>query len=36
MFGQPRVWTDFDRSIVAQLEPKLAPLAVAYVKEAGV
>jgi len=36
MFGQPRVWTDLDHSVIAQLEPKLAPLAVAYVKEAGV
>lgn len=33
MFGQPRVWSEFDRSIIAQLEARLTPLAVAYVKQ---
>jgi GAF domain-containing protein len=32
IFGQPRVWTEKDRSIIAQLEKKLTHLAIAYVK----
>ena len=32
IFGKPRVWTETDRSIIAQLEAKLTPLAVAYVQ----
>ena len=36
VFGQPRIWTDFDRSVVAQVEKKMTPLAVAYVKAAGI
>ncbi len=36
VFGQPRVWTDFDRFVIAQIEKKLTPLAVAYVKAAGI
>lgn len=36
VFGQPRVWTEFDRKAIAQIEKKIAPLAVAYVKAAGI
>jgi GAF domain-containing protein len=36
VFGQPRIWTEFDRSVIAQLVKKITPLAVAYVKAAGV
>ncbi len=36
VFGQPRAWTEFDRSIIAQVEKKITPLAVAYVKAAGI
>jgi len=36
VFGQPRVWTEFDRSVIAQLVKKITPLAVAYVKAAGI
>lgn len=32
VFEQPRVWTQRDRSIITQLDPKITPLAVAYVK----
>ena len=34
IFGQPRVWTEFDRAIIAQVEQKITPSAVAYVKQA--
>jgi GAF domain-containing protein len=33
VFGQPRIWTKFDRSVISTVEKKIAPLAVAYVKE---
>jgi GAF domain-containing protein len=36
VFGQPRVWTDFDHCVIAQVEKKITPLAVAYVKAAGI
>ncbi|HEY9606051.1 MAG TPA: GAF domain-containing protein [Allocoleopsis sp.] len=36
VFEQPRVWTKRDRSIITQLEPKITPLAVAYVKAAKI
>jgi GAF domain-containing protein len=36
VFEQPRVWTDRDRFIITQLEQKIAPLAVTYVKAAGI
>lgn len=36
VFGEPRVWTEFDHSIVTQVEKRIAPLAAAYVKEAGI
>ncbi len=36
VFGQPRVWTEFDRFVIAQIEKKITPLAVAYVKAAGI
>lgn len=34
IFNRPRVWTEFDRAIVAQIEKKIIPLAVAYIKQA--
>lgn len=34
VFGKKRVWSEFDRAFVTQLESKLTPLAVAYVKAA--
>lgn len=34
VFGQPRVWTESDRSIVTIVTEKITPLAVAYVKAA--
>jgi GAF domain-containing protein len=34
VFGQPRVWSEFDRSVMAQVTEKATPLAVAYVKAA--
>lgn len=34
VFEQPRVWTAFDRSIMAAVGEKIVPLAIAYVKEA--
>jgi GAF domain-containing protein len=36
IFGHPRTWTDFDRSLIAQVEEKITPLAIAYVKAANV
>ncbi|MBW4665353.1 MAG: GAF domain-containing protein [Chroococcus sp. CMT-3BRIN-NPC107] len=33
IFGQPRVWSEFDRAIIAQVEKIVTPLAVAYVKQ---
>lgn len=30
VFGKPRVWTEEDRFVIAQVEKKIAPLAVAY------
>ncbi len=36
VFEQPRVWTDFDHSVIAQVEKRITPLAIAYVKAAGV
>ncbi len=35
IFGKPRIWTQKDRSIIAYLEKKITPLAVAYVKASG-
>ncbi len=34
VFGQPRVWTESDRCIIATVTEKLTPLAVTYVKAA--
>lgn len=34
IFGQPRVWSEFDQLVVNQVVEKITPLAVAYVKEA--
>ncbi len=36
VFGAPRVWTEFDRSVIAQLEQSLTPLAIAYVQAAAI
>jgi GAF domain-containing protein len=36
VFGRPRDWTESDRFVIAQLENKITPLAVAYVKAAGI
>ncbi len=36
VFGQPRVWSEFDRSVIAQVTQKITPLAVAYVKAADI
>lgn len=35
-FDQPKTWTDGDRAIITQLEARLTPLAIAYVKAKGV
>lgn len=34
MFDHPRVWTEFDRSVIAGIIDKIRPLAIAYVKTA--
>lgn len=36
VFEQPRVWTEFDRFVIAQVEKRIVPLAVAYVKAGGI
>jgi hypothetical protein len=36
VFGHPVVWTEFDRFVIAELEKKITPLAVAYVRAAGI
>lgn len=36
VFGQPRVWTDFDRFVINKVTEKIAPLAVAFVKAARI
>ncbi|NJN86717.1 MAG: GAF domain-containing protein [Leptolyngbyaceae cyanobacterium SL_7_1] len=36
VFGSPRHWSDADRAVIAALEEKLTPLAIAYIKAAGV
>ncbi len=33
VFGQPRVWTAFDRYVMTQIEQKITPIAVSYVKK---
>ncbi|MBE9210795.1 GAF domain-containing protein [Nostoc sp. LEGE 06077] len=33
IFGQPRVWSDSDHAFISQMEDKLTPLVVAYVKK---
>jgi len=33
IFDRPRIWSEFDRAIVAQIEHKLTPLAVMYVNK---
>ncbi|MFB2920727.1 GAF domain-containing protein [Aerosakkonema funiforme] len=32
VFGQPRVWSEFDRFVISTVTEKIAPLAVAYIK----
>nr|WP_225938808.1 GAF domain-containing protein [Kovacikia minuta] len=34
VFNQPRVWTEFDRNLIAQVEQAITPLAIAVVKAA--
>lgn len=34
VFNQPRVWTEKDRQVIAQVTEKLAPMAVTYVQAA--
>ncbi len=36
VFEQPRVWTEFDRFVIEWVEKKITPLAIAYVKAAGI
>lgn len=33
LFGQPRTWTESERSVITQVEQQLTPLAIAYVTE---
>lgn len=33
VFGQPRVWSEFDRAVMSQLEERITPIAIAYVKQ---
>lgn len=32
VFDQPRVWSEFDRSVISQVEQQLTPIAVAYIQ----
>ncbi|MBF2002576.1 MAG: GAF domain-containing protein [Synechococcales cyanobacterium M58_A2018_015] len=32
MFGQPRVWSEFDRSVITQVTARITPLAIEYVQ----
>jgi hypothetical protein len=34
VFGQPRVWSEFDRFVMNQVTERITPLAVTYVKAA--
>lgn len=36
VFGQPRVWTEFDHFVIARVEKEITSLAVAYVKAAAI
>lgn len=36
VFDQPRVWSEFDRAVISQVVERITPLAVSYVKAAGV
>ena len=36
VFDQPRIWTEFDRSVITQVEQQITSLAVAYVKAANI
>lgn len=36
VFGQPRIWTEFDRFVIEQVEKEITSLAIAYVKAAGI
>lgn len=33
LFEQPRVWTEFDRFMITQVEKQITPLAITYVKD---
>jgi GAF domain-containing protein len=33
VFGQPRVWTERDRAIISELEQRITPLAMTYVRQ---
>ncbi|AFZ32721.1 hypothetical protein Glo7428_4275 [Gloeocapsa sp. PCC 7428] len=35
IFGKPRVWSESDRAIITELEQRLTPLAITYVKTVG-
>ncbi|ARV60050.1 GAF domain-containing protein [Nostocales cyanobacterium HT-58-2] len=35
VFGNQRVWSEFDHTVISQVEAKIAPLAAAYVKKKG-
>jgi GAF domain-containing protein len=35
LFNQPRIWTEFDRSVIAQVEQAITPLAIDLVKASG-
>ncbi|OKH23986.1 GAF domain-containing protein [Chroogloeocystis siderophila] len=36
IFGKSRVWSDSDRAIITELEQRLTPLAITYVKTVGI
>uniref|UniRef100_A0A832H656 GAF domain-containing protein n=1 Tax=Oscillatoriales cyanobacterium SpSt-402 TaxID=2282168 RepID=A0A832H656_9CYAN len=36
IFGRPRVWTEADRAMIAEVEQFITPLAIAYVKTANI
>ncbi|MBD1998433.1 GAF domain-containing protein [Leptolyngbya sp. FACHB-541] len=35
VFGQPRVWTDLDHTVIDQVVQKITPLAIAYIQTAA-
>jgi GAF domain-containing protein len=36
VFGKPRLWNEFDHFVITQVTEKITPLAIAYVKSAGI